>query len=338
MMVVKAILLVIIELLVYWVTGAFVAGFVSRKKQMGIGLQTVAGFLCYQILFQVFSFPFIITKRWFNELVTCWLIAIVLFLAVSVFVRRKLLWAQVKSLIGIVKKQPMYLVLGGLAVIVFCYYVVMNGRLDDDSVYYIGLANTTVDLNIMFRSNVYTGELQPSLYLRRIFTTFEINAAMLAKVFSIHPIIVMRVTRACLNVILSVCSIFEIGKMVYCNLEETARRKKSIAFTMIALYANFLMEKTIFTNATFLLHRAYEGKAYAASTLVLFAIVICLRLVRNKQREDFIWLILLLWASTAVSTTAIVINLGIIGMWLTAQLLVKFVGRMNKVEEQNAGR
>jgi len=71
MMVVKAILLVIIELLVYWVTGAFVAGFVSRKKQMGIGLQTVAGFLCYQILFQVFSFPFIITKRWFNELVTC---------------------------------------------------------------------------------------------------------------------------------------------------------------------------------------------------------------------------------------------------------------------------
>ena len=97
------------------------------------------------------------------------------------------------------------------------------------------------------------------------------------------------------------------------------------------------MEKTIFTNATFLLHRTYEGKAYAAGTLVLFTILICLQILTNRQKADYIWLLLLLWASTAVSTTAVVINLIVIAMWMVVQWMIKMVNRMDKVEKQNAG-
>ena len=215
MMVIKAILLLIIELLVYWLVGALVTGFFWREKKVGAGIQTIIGFLAYQVLFQVCAFPFIITKRWFTELVTCWIIVILAVLAVSVFLRRKDLVSQVKGLAASVKAQPLSFVVAIVAIAVFGYYAMMNGRLDDDSVYYIGLANTTVDMDVMFRSNAYTGAMQPSLYLRRIFTTFEINAAALAKIFDIHPIIVMRVTRVLTNIVLSAFSLHTIGNQIY---------------------------------------------------------------------------------------------------------------------------
>lgn len=334
-MIIKVILLLIIELMIYWALGALVAGIMTKGQKINIGIQTVVGFLSYQVLFQVCAFPFIITKRWFNELVTCWLIVIVLVVAVSFFVRRKWLYAQVRESVKWIQSQPLSFCAGIVAVVLFAYYAMMNGRLDDDSVYYIGLANTTVDLNIMFRSNVYTGELQPSLYIRRIFATFEINAAALAKIFDIHPIYVMRVFRVALNVILSAFSLHAIGATIYQKYEVLECRKKSMAFMIIALYTNFLMEKTIFTNGTFLLHRTYEGKAYTAGVLVLFAIYICMKLTYATQKKRYVVAILLLiWSSSAISSTAVVVNIAVFVVWGIGYLGMNFAGRfIGRMEE-----
>jgi len=335
MMVIKAILLLIIELLVYWLVGTLVTGFFWREKKAGVGIQAVIGFLAYQILFQVCAFPFIITKRWFTELVTCWTVLVLAVLAVSIFLRRKDLVSQVKGFVASVNAQPLCFVVAIVAVVIFGYYAMMNGRLDDDSVYYIGLANTTVDMDVMFRSNVYTGAMQPSLYLRRIFTTFEINAAALAKIFDIHPIIVMRVTRVLTNVVLSAFSLHAIGTKLYVKHEYKECQKKSMTFMIIALYSNFLMEKTIFTNGTFLLHRTYEGKAFAAGTLVLFTIYLCIELTLEEQKKKYIWLlILLLWASTAISSTAVIINLAVIVIWVIACLGMRIGARYWKQLEE----
>ncbi len=333
--IIKTVLLLIIELIVYWALGALVAGIVSKGQKINIGIQTVIGFLSYQILFQVCAFPFIITKRWFHELVTCWMLVIVFVVAVSFWVRRKWLTAQIREVVKWIKCQPLSFCAGVVAVLLFAYYAMMNGRLDDDSVYYIGLANTTVDLNIMFRSNVYTGELQPSLYLRRIFATFEINAAALAKIFDIHPIFVMRVFRVMLNVILSSCSLYAIGEVIYQKREEYERRQKAMAFMVIALYSNFLMEKTIFTNGTFMLHRTYEGKAYAAGVLVLFALYICMKMMSAERKRSYFGVAaLLLWASSAISSTAVVVNAAVFGVWGIACLGMILAGKfVRRVEE-----
>ena len=334
-MIIKAVVLLIIELVIYWIIGALIAGSLFRERKVNSEILTVIGFLGYQILFQVCAFPFIITKRWFHELVTCWLIVIVCVIAIGVFLKRKYLLSQMQEMCTKIKEQPLCFAVGVLAVVLFAYYGMMNGRLDDDSVYYIGLANTTLDLNIMFRSNVYTGELQPSLYLRRIFATFEINAAMLAKVFEIHPILVMRVFRVVLNATLSACTLFEIGNVIYQKVEVQQRRMKSMAFMVLALYSNFLMEKTIFTSGTFLLHRTYEGKAYAAGVLVFFGIYICMQMTLEKQKRSYVGLmIVLLWASSAISSTAVVVNLAVFVVWGIAYFGTKFAKKfMVQMEE-----
>lgn len=315
-MIVKAILLIVIELIIYGLVGTLVCSIVARDRKVNIAVRVIEGFLCYQILFQLCALPFIMLRRSLTELTICWNVLIGIILVISIWRNRKQLINDIANVFSILKQYPLYCGAGIAAVMFVCIYVSLNGRLDDDSIYYIGLVNTTLESDMMFRRNVYSGELVPSLYLRRILVTFEINSAVLAKTFGIHPIILMRVMRGSMNVIFTALSIREIGKLVYQKREETERGKKSIVFMVIALFSNFLMNNTYYTGATFLLNRAYEGKAYAGNTLILFTTYLCMELAMEQKKENYLWLIVMMWASLAISTSAIVVNAVAIVAWL----------------------
>lgn len=337
-MIIRAILVVITELVIYWIIGAAAGGILSRGKRMNSGIQVIGGFLCYQILFQICALPFTMTYKSFTQLTEVWNIVLFAVAAVSVCIAGKTLKQQIKDFLTNVRTQPVYYAMGLAVIVIFCYYAVLNGRLDDDSNYYIGLVNTTLESDMMFRTNAYTGQLLPSLYLRRALVTFEIHSAVLAKNFQVAPILLMRVSRAALNIIMSAFALKGIGELIYGKREKKECNRKSILFMILALSANLLMDKTIYTSAAFLLHRAYEGKAYAAGTLVLFVTYICLELIIRKQKRNWVWLLLALWASVAISTSAFIVNAAAIVLWCGSSLLVKLVEkRRERVEEQNAG-
>lgn len=337
-MIIRAILVVITELVIYWIIGAAAGGILSRGKRMNPGIQVIGGFLCYQILFQICALPFIMTYKSFTQLTEVWNIVFLVVVVVCILLSGKTLLQQVKEISAGIRLQPAYYAMGLAVIVLFCYYAVLNGRLDDDSIYYIGLVNTTLESDMMFRTNVYTGQLLPSLYLRRVLVTFEIHSAVLAKNFQVAPIILMRVSRAVLNIIMTAFALKGIGELIYGKREKTECDRKSILFMMLALSANLFMDKTIYTSAAFLLHRSYEGKAYAAGTLVLFVTYICLELIVKKQKRNWGWLLLALWASVALSTSAFIVNAAAIVLWCGSSLLVKLVEkRRERVEEQNAG-
>lgn len=337
-MVIKAVLLIAIELIIYWIMGSMAERLVASGKRSTCGMRTVKGFLCYQLLFQVCALPMILLERRLTELAIGWFGLLAFIIMVAIASQWRQLREDVCTVIHIIKRQPLCCVVGIVAIVGLCYYVSVNGVLDDDSLYYIGLVNTTLETDSMFQYNVYTGIYMPSLYLRRILVTFEIEAAVLAKVFGIEPIIVMRLFRSCMNVLLSAITIYSIGGLIYRDYEVEICRKRSIAFVVIALYANFLMDNTIFMNATFLLHRAYEGKAYAANTLILCLLFLCLENSIERQRRNYIWLGILLWASAAISTSAIIVNFAAIAIWLIANTLMRIIsGKQKKTERENAG-
>ena len=337
-MIIKAVLLIAIEIIIYWLVGTLADELIVRDKGKTDGMKVVKGFLCYQLLFQICALPMILLRCSLTDLSRLWCIVLMIIILIAIIFCRKSLRMSIRAVTEFIKCKPIYCILGIIAVLTLCYYVSVNGVLDDDSLYYIGLVNTTLETDTMFQYNVYTGVYMPSLYLRRILVTFEIEAAVLALVFQIEPIIVMRLCRSCINVILSTIIIFSIGEYVYKKYELVERRKRRIVFTILALYSNFLMDNTIFMNATFLLHRAYEGKAYAANTLILCLIYLCLEISVEKQKKNYIWMIVLLWASAAISTSAIIVNLAAIAMWSIANVILYIVPKKQiKTEKENAG-
>jgi hypothetical protein len=132
----------------------------------------------------------------------------------------------------------------------------------------------------------------PSHYFRRVLVTFEINAAVVCRIFGVHPIIIMRIFRGNLNVILTALTIALIGTTVFCD-EKTVEKSAILVCVSMALY--FIADSTMYSNATFFLTRTYEGKAYAGNALIYFMVYLCICLMQTKRKSYLLLIGLLIW-------------------------------------------
>lgn len=325
--VIKTLGILCLELVIYYILGTVGKQIIAAKTKRNTGLQLIFGFLLYQILFQICALPFIWQKKSLTELAYFWLaFAAVLFIFI-VLKFHKEIEADIDSLLQEIKEIPWVYLCLIIISIIMCWYISLNGELNDDSLYYIGLVNTTLTTDTMYCYNVYTGMALPSLYARRMFVTFEMNAAVLCKIFEIHPIVLMRIFRGCLNVILTNVSIYMLGRAVF---KGEHNRKKALAVVCTSMLLYFVMNDTIYTNAEFFLHRTYEGKAYAGNVLIYTTIYICIQLMQTLKKQYLLLILLLAWSAMAISSSAVMVCLATAGVLLGAFAIYQWCNRKRK--------
>lgn len=307
--VIKTIILLLFELLIFYILGTAVEKIVIRERKQGISEKIIVGFLILQILFQICALPFIYFDTTLTLLSRVWSVGIGIIVLCSAIANQKKVREDITELMVYFKTNKWAFLSMLVVIVLVCYYVSINGEQNDDAVYYIGLINTTVSMDSMYRFNVYNGFGMESLYLRRALTTFDIHSATLCKLFDIHPLVLTRIGRASLNVILTATAMYLLGKRFFVKNEGPVAEKKACMLVEIAFLMNFLFAGNIYTSATFLLTRAYEGKAFSANVLILYTLFICIGNVFKMHRSDYVILLLILWGSLAISSSAIVVNL-----------------------------
>ena len=126
-----------------------------------------------------------------------------------------------------------------------------------------------------------------------------------------------------------------IGTAIFCR----ERIAEDIAMIIKAFFRHkiwfllmgcFLFDNTIYTSAAFLLHRAYEGKAYAGNMLLLFTIYLCILYIRQRDKWSCIYLILTLWACIAISSSAIMVTGAACGVLLIPVVFEKLIRRIKR--------
>ena len=259
-MIIKAIGVLLLDIAIYYIIGTAITERFKNRIKRNVAFQTVIGFIVYQIIFQICAIPFIWLKRSLTELTFVWTALITVIIIVAAVKPRKRIPEDFCLVKRILKEHRLLMGITIIAVLIVCWYTTLNGELNDDSLYYIGVVNTTVTTDTMFQYNAYTGVAMPSHYFRRVLVTFEINAAVVCRILGVHPIIIMRIFRGNLNVILTALTIALIGTTVFCN-EKTVEKSAILVCVSMALY--FIADSTMYSNATFFLTRTYEGKAYA---------------------------------------------------------------------------
>lgn len=320
-----------LEICFYYILGTVFGQVVLRKQRQRFSERLIIGFLVIQVLFQICALPFIYFDTTLTLLIKVWSVFISVVVFVSILLIRKRFAEDIKGISGIIKLNRKSFMAMLLIIVAVCYYVSINGQQNDDAVYYIGLINTTLAMDSMYRFNVYSGMGMDSLYLRRALVTFDIHTASLCKIFNVHPLVLARIGRACLNVILTAATLYLFGLLLYRkDLEQ--RERKSCILAGMALVMNFMFIGNIYTNSTFLLTRAYEGKAFSANVLILFTIYTCIKIMTEHTRCQYLQLLLLLWASVAVSSSALAVNAVVAVMTLLAYYVVRGIDR-TKVKE-----
>lgn len=318
LMVIKALAVLGIELVVSYLGGVLCNKCVL-KRDTGLAEDTIIGFFLYQILCQIMTLGCYFTGNSVHVLAYAWIAVGVIVSVISMLVARKKIIPDIKC----AKQQFQSCGKWGLGVLLvllaFSYYVSINGETNADSQYYIGLINTTAATDTLYQYNVYNGYESNSFYIRRALATFECHSAILCQIFDIHALVLARVMRALQNVILTAGAVSLLGRMLF---EKSEKRNAKICGLVILFYMlQPIYACNIYTNANFLLHRAYEGKAFTANVILLFVSYLTIRFIGSWKMRDLVAICLVWWGSIAISSSALIL-VPVLGILIIAPAFV----------------
>jgi len=306
--------LLALELIIEYFFGAMLTK-ILLKKDTNPGMNLLVGFMAYQVLFQMLTLVVVCTTRVLHHLSIVWIVSLVILVPMSYRLGRNVFKEQMNACITLIKRNRGCFMLCTLVVLSFVYYTCINGEINEDSTYYIGLIATSVETDSLFKYNAYTGMEMESFYLRRALATFEIHSAVISQIFGVHPLIIARIFRASQNVLLTSVAVLLCSKTLFWEKEEEGMTKAMLA-TVVFWLLQLPFAHTIYTPARFLLYRTYEAKAFTANCVVLFGLYLCVRLLRERNIGHLILLGIYLWGCIALSTSATLVAFAICGVVL----------------------
>lgn len=301
----KALLLLLFELIIEYIFGTILTKLLLKKTVHPLE-NLLMGFIFEQALFQIVALGFTFTTGVLHQLSIVWSVIVGIMTIAGIVWNREIIVKQMKNVFSVIKENKVIFACTAIVVLAFCYYVSINGEMNEDARYYIGLMNTTVDTDSLFRYNVYNGYEVDSLYLRRALVTFEVHAATISQLTQIHPLIIARIFRACQNVILTSAAVCLCSQELFWK-RESRKMEKSLMTVVCFWIMQLIFADTIYTPATFVLYRAYEAKAFTANLLVLVGLFLCVKSFREKNIKRLTMIGIFLWGCMAISTSAVIL-------------------------------
>lgn len=316
--------LIVVYLIKYYLIGTFTYKILKLKILKFLSLRVVAGFLVYQGFFFLITIPMIFLNASLTLLSILWIICIVSISIYTVVNGKVIIIKDIKYLKEELEKHwGIYTIIFIGISFIFILSVLMEQH-GYDAVGYIGITNTTLTTDSLWKYYRFTGEERAGLTLRRMLSNFEINSAMCCKIYGIHPILEFRVIRRALNLIFTTLCYWYVGKNI---LNINKKRKHLLLFVINVLMINLMFLGSDYTNSRFLLTRTYEGKAFCGNCIVLFCGIISIEIIKRygKIKKIYLFLFLVNLGAIAVSASSMYLEVIIYGVILGAA----FVQTMN---------
>lgn len=181
-----------------------------------------------------------------------------------------------------------------------------------DSAYYIGKISTNVYTNTLGQYNPYTGSLNNALDSRRIFACYPDYSSVICQLFGIHPLKQAKLIMPELIILFTNIIYYHIGLLLF----ENNKRKATCVNCMIFLL-NFY-NNTIYTSATFLFTRSYEGKSILANFVIPGLLLSLLLLWKDKKSKLGYCMLFIFSISSCIFSSS---SMLIIPVGLTAGLI-----------------
>lgn len=247
-----------------------------QKKYRSPGMIFAVGYLIMMALFECEYLPALFLKANFTTLCLIFRISVGFLSLVSTILGAK----GLKDLSF--PKWNAFMVIFVIMVGLQCAARCFQGVTDGDDAYFLGTAVTTYFSNKMYLFDPYTGFVT-GLDVRHALSPGGIFIAYLSNCMKVHPAITAHIIFADIALILHYIVYFNIGKVLFEEKEK-----------YISLFACFICvfdvygSVSLFTPATFLLTRTWQGKSIIANFCVPFAFLLLLLFVR-KEETGKIW-------------------------------------------------
>ena len=261
----------------------------------------VFGYLLEFAIFQVISVPLILLGASFSVMVWCFIVWNIVLVAYSIYLscikdrRNNSIILKISKEIKNIKSRLSNKVLLFLSIIAFIligfqiYIPTAYMHEDDDDIFYVGTAVTSIYENSMFKVNPRTGE-QEGIEWKYVLGPFPLYNAVISKLIHVHPTITAHTILPSAFILLCYGVYYLIGKKLFKNDDNS-----TLLFIIFMSFINLFGNYSIRTSSTFLLFRIWQGKAVLANYIIpMFWLLWMMQEEHESKLSYFLYVIAIL--------------------------------------------
>lgn len=318
-MIIQAWVLILLMVVAPIGTGLLVNNVMSEDNK-GVGSTYLSGFLCLLALFQLLAVPVVFLDAWgFETIVTVYTCLITLATGGGIidtlhcFRMGRVIWKKKKAspLTSLQKGQ------WGIVAVLFLFQLIMalfTASFDGDDAYYVVNSLITEETNTLYRVLPYTGR-STSLDLRHSMAVFPIWISYLSRMTGIHATILSHSVLPIFLISITYGIYYQIGKKLLADKKEMLP-----TYMMIICGLHIFGNTSIYTSATFLIMRNWQGKSMLANVVIPAIFLVLLWLFEEekekKEGRKILWFLLFVLNIVAamMSTASVFLNSLLIGV------------------------
>lgn len=332
-MILKGILIILILAICPLMIGDIIAKWTKTGEHTifdHIVYRYVFGHITMWAVFEIVAVPLILMKKSFMTVVYIWGALIVLLLICDVvalilgikqtnLTKFKLNWNFKRFITDKNNLFTCAIVIVAIGLISFqCYNYVAYMHIDDDDARYIVNACEAYDNNSMLLINPATGEYEGTWIgelAKDVTSPWSIYVAVISKIVHIYPTIVAHTILPSFLLLMAYGAYWLIAKRLF----KSKDTQSACLFVMFAALINMFYNASVYTDATFLLTRIWQGKAVVAGVIIPIIFYELFSLYQNWKnfRKFFVLGIVALAASmlSGIGIISVPIIIVIYGGW-----------------------
>ena len=325
-MILKILILVLILIITPFACGLVPTFFVSNNRTT-LSVIYLSGFIVMLAVFQLMCVPIVIMYAFgFGIIMTLYTILLsvislagIVLTVIKIRLKGKLL-AQAAFSRNLTAEEIVewiiFAVLIGFQLIMF----MKMASFDGDDAYYVVQSLLTTQTDTLYRIRPYTG-LSTSIDLRHSLAVFPMWIAYISRASDIHPTVIAHHLSGLVLIPVTYLIYMEIGK----NVLKRERNKLPVFMIFVAIMHIF-GNVSIYTNATFLITRTWQGKSLLANLCIpgvlwLLLIIFDSESIEGDRRLGLWFVLFSINIVAAMSSTAsvflIAMLIGVCGLVLT---------------------
>ncbi len=283
-----------------------------QQERPPVSETILIGFFTYYLLFQLVTVPMMFTLQPLDHLTKVWTGLVCLGLIVTIF-----LWFRAGSLPWKRERKPgikerkeqtsslwnrfwhscSYIIVLAqtilVSVITYSYW---------DATYYVGTVSFSLYHNAINTYNPLTGRLLDHFDLKHCLATYHMHDAVVCQLFGIHPLVETKTIMVIVITILVGMVYYRIARYLF------AKDEFAVAAMMGFCLLLNLCSYSLYTSASFLIFRTYEGKAITGALTTAVLLYLFLKIYGHPwEKRNWIQLFLVSWGAMAVSASAMIL-------------------------------
>ena len=256
--------------------------------------------------FEIVAVPAILLKKTLDELCVRYSVAL-LFVVILLLIIRKFKGLKKKK--SIPKKKwnglEIVMMICSIGIIVFqVFFVVWKTHMDADDTFYIGHAVTSLETNLMFLIDPYTGAPLNILPINYVLSPLPMFWAYVSYMTGVHPAIVAHVFIPIIFIPMAYSIVYLIAKRIFGDT-----RLEIGLFIVLYVILQQYGFVSVYTASTFLLFRIWQGKAMLANVfLPLLFLLTDIILQKDSKKWRVVMLLLASLATCCCSSMGVILG------------------------------